>query len=298
MIKTGLVCLLFIFISRLTFAQSITYSTEEKPVTEIIADLESQYDLHFSYAPKYLRGKTASLAVTDEPLASVLINLLGQIQLTYRELEGGYITIIPHESIPVQLQLVDRETGQSLPFATVRIAGSQRGYVSDADGRFNFLLEEPAGLSLEFSFLGYRPQYILADTLAGYSQATLALAPNVTALSEVLIREYITNGIQTDERGTTVTIKPQEMAILPGLSERDILLSAQIIAGVGSTDETASGINVRGSGRDNTFIYWNNIPIYSASHYFGNISAFIPATIGGLEIYKNYIPVAYGNSSA
>ncbi|HAA13093.1 MAG TPA: hypothetical protein DCE41_15940, partial [Cytophagales bacterium] len=202
MIKTGLVCLLFIFISRLTFAQSITYSTEEKPVTEIIADLESQYDLHFSYAPKYLRGKTASLAVTDEPLASVLINLLGQIQLTYRELEGGYITIIPHESIPVQLQLVDRETGQSLPFATVRIAGSQRGYVSDADGRFNFLLEEPAGLSLEFSFLGYRPQYILADTLAGYSQATLALAPNVTALSEVLIREYITNGIQTDERGT------------------------------------------------------------------------------------------------
>ncbi|MEL6534076.1 MAG: TonB-dependent receptor [Bacteroidota bacterium] len=298
MIKNGLLGLLLLLVGGAAYGQNITYTAEEKPVTEIIADLEAKYDLHFSYAPKYLRGKTASLSVTDEPLTAVLVNLLGQVQLTYRELEGGYITIVPHESIPVQLRIVDEESGLGLPFATVRIGGTHQGFVADEDGRFNFLLEEPAGLTLEFSFLGYRPQYILADTLQNYSQATLALKSNVTALSEVLIREYITNGILTDERATKVTILPQEMEILPGLSERDILLSAQIIAGVGSTDETASGINVRGSGRDNTFIYWNNIPIYSASHYFGNISAFIPASIGAVDVYKNYIPVAYGNATA
>ena len=59
------------------------------------------------------------------------------------------------------------------------------------------------------------------------------------------------------------------MEVLPGLSERDVLLTAQILAGINSNDETASGLNIRGSSRDNTFIYWNDIPIYQSAHYFG-----------------------------
>ena len=86
-------------------------------------------------------------------------------------------------------------------------------------------------------------------------------------------------------------ILPQEMEVLPGLSERDVLLSAQIISGISSNDETASGLNIRGSSRDNTFFYWNNIPMYQAAHYFGNISSFIPSSIGEVDIYKNYVPV-------
>ncbi|NQZ77736.1 MAG: TonB-dependent receptor plug domain-containing protein [Ekhidna sp.] len=114
----------------------------------------------------------------------------------------------------------------------------------------------------------------------------------------MIVQEYLTKGISVDDKASKIQVDIQDMEILPGLSERDILLTAQILAGIGSTDESAGGLNVRGSSSDNTFLYWNQIPVYQPAHYFGNISAFIPASIGKVDVYKNFVPVKYGGSSS
>ncbi|MEO1054926.1 MAG: TonB-dependent receptor [Bacteroidota bacterium] len=290
----------FLLISTTLFGQeiSISYVANEKPLNQVLKDLEKEYDLHFAFSPQELKGKRTSVSAQNQPLTDFLTAVLQPHALKYELVEAKFIAVIKPQSAFVSVKVVDAETGQALPFATVRRKGTYLGSVADEKGDFNIIVDNPLDAVLEFSYLGYLPHDLAVANYDGSKRLSIALRAEVQELQEVVVKEYLNNGITTDDRASKITIKPQEMEILPGLSERDILLSSQILAGINSNDESASGINVRGSSRDNTFIYWNNIPVYQPAHYFGNISAFIPSSIGRVDIYKNHIPVDYSGASA
>ena len=63
-------------------------------------------------------------------------------------------------------------------------------------------------------------------------------------LQEVFIAEYLTTGIRKKD-GSSVTVSPNKLGILPGLTEPDVLQSLQLIPGVQSPTETASGLFIR-----------------------------------------------------
>ncbi len=300
MIRNCLITIVIIAFSQNLFGQdiSVDYQASDRSLVQIFRDLEKAYDLHFAYSTRELRGKKASVNAANQNLGSFLINLLRPHQLKHELVEEKFVSVTSPESVFIRAKAVDQETGESLPFATLRLKDTYQGAIADADGNFSVVIHEPLDAVLQFSFLGYQTYELNIDDYNDPELLQIDLVPDVRDLQEVVIREYINNGITTDDRASKITINPSEMEILPGLPERDILLSTQILAGINSNDESASGMNVRGSSRDNTFIYWNNIPIYQSAHYFGNISSFIPASIGKVDIYKNHIPVKYSGASA
>ena len=300
MIRKYLLLILLISLSCDLLGQdiSVSYEASDKPLTQIFRDLEKQYNLHFAYSTRQLKGKRASVKAIGQNLSDFLKAVLKPHQLQHELVDEEFVSVKSPESVYIRAQVVDSETGESLPFATLRLKDTYTGSISDQQGNFDVVIDEPIGAVLEFSFLGYQTAELAIENYENPDRLQISLAPLVQNLQEVVVKEYINNGITIDDRASKIRIKPQEMEILPGLAERDILLSAQILAGVNSNDESASGINVRGSSRDNTFIYWNNIPVYQPAHYFGNISAFIPASIGQVDIYKNHIPAQYSGASA
>lgn len=276
----------------------ITYTANDKPLSQVFRDLERDYEIYFAFSPTQVKGKKVTIQATGKDLQGFLAELLRPLKLVHELIEKKFISVKTPKSVYFRAQIFDGETGETLPFATARLKDSYLGGVSDADGRFKLFIDEPLDATLEFSFLGYNPQNLDLNTYESGNELQISLQPETTTLQQVVIKEYLNSGIASDEKASSFKILPQEMEVLPGLSERDVLLSAQIIAGINSNDETASGLNVRGSSRDNTFIYWNDIPMYQSAHYFGNISSFIPASIGEVNIFKNYVPVKYGGSSA
>ncbi|MEM7298839.1 MAG: carboxypeptidase-like regulatory domain-containing protein [Bacteroidota bacterium] len=296
------ISLLFLFslIGTYLMAQErkITYSANDKNLSVVFKELEKAYDIHFAFAVDDVKDKKVSIEAEAQDLSSFLNKLLTEYQLSFEIVDDNFISVTKAASILIRMSVNDAETQEALPFATARIAGTDQGYIADVDGKFEMIIKDPMNTALEISFLGYDPKKIEVGNLDPSQSISIALGRSAQELKEVVVKEYLTKGIAVDDQASRITVDIQDMEILPGLSERDILLTAQILAGIGSADESAGGLNIRGSSRDNTFIYWNKIPVYQPAHYFGNISSFIPSSTGKVEVFKNYIPVAYGGSSS
>ena len=128
------------------------------------------------------------------------------------------------------------------------------------------VLEEISSL-IHVNFEKINERYII---ISSYSSLD-----NIQILSDVIIRGYLSKGI-TKHKDATFHIKPKKLEILPGLTEADVLESIQLLPGVISPNETATGFTVRGGATDQNRIIWDGINMYHKGHLFGMLSPFNP----------------------
>lgn len=114
-------------------------------------------------------------------------------------------------------------------------------------------------------------------------------------LEEVIIKEYITAGVIKKNDDTSISLSPKKLGILPGLTEPDVLQSIQLLPGVQSPTETASGLYIRGGTPDQNLILWDGIKMYHSGHFFGTISAFNPYITDEIKLYKSGTKARYGS---
>ncbi|MBR9914379.1 MAG: TonB-dependent receptor plug domain-containing protein [Algicola sp.] len=131
------------------------------------------------------------------------------------------------------------------------------------------LSELEAQLSVTFEWVDDR--YIIVIT----NEASGRDITKVQELERIVVKSYLTQGIAKNSDGSYL-IKPKELGILPGLTEPDVLESVQLLPGVMSPNETASGFLVRGGKVDQNRLIWDGINIYHKGHLFGMISPFNP----------------------
>ncbi len=78
------------------------------------------------------------------------------------------------------------------------------------------------------------------------------------------------------------------------LGEVDVLKTLQLLPGVQSGSEGASGLYVRGGGPDQNLILLDGVPLYNVSHLFGFFSVFNADAINKVELTKGGFPARYG----
>lgn len=274
------------------------YQVSNRSLKQVLNDLEKQFSIYFSFNPDELKNERVTISENYEGLSNLLDLIIAQTSLELEQIKGEFYVVKKPASKYIDIQVLDNETGSPLPYATLRLQGTSLGQVAGLDGAIKLVLPNPKGAILEVSYLGFQTKTIAVESISTKDRFSVNLSPTPIELTDFEVKEYINVGIGSDPKANSFRILPQQMEILPGLSERDVLLSAQIISGLTSNDESASGINVRGSAPDNTLLYWNDVPIYHSAHYFGNVSSFIPSSTGSLDVYKNYIPVRYGGATA
>jgi hypothetical protein len=112
-------------------------------------------------------------------------------------------------------------------------------------------------------------------------------------LDKVVIRSYLAKGIEKNSQGT-YKIYPSRLGILPGLTEPDVLESIQLLPGVLSPNETASGFFVRGGASDQNRLIWDGINIYHKGHLFGMISPLNPNVTSEIRFVNKGTHARYG----
>lgn len=274
------------------------YRASNRSLKQVLNDLERQYPIYFSFNPDELKNERISISKTYSSFEELLDRIIAQTKLELEQIKDQFYVVKRPASKYLDLRVVDSENGLPMAYATIRLQGTSQGQVTGLDGNIKLVLQNPKSSVLEVSYLGFQDYSIDVSSISTRDQFVIKLTPSPVALTDFEVKEYINVGIASDPKANSFRILPQEMEILPGLSERDVLLSAQIISGLASNDESASGINIRGSAPDNTLLYWNDVPIYHSAHYFGNVSSFIPSSTGSLDIYKNFIPVRYGGGTS
>jgi len=82
--------------------------------------------------------------------------------------------------------------------------------------------------------------------------------------------------------------------IPPLLGEVDVIRSLQLLPGVSTVGEGASGFNVRGGSIDQNLILLDEAPVYNSSHLFGFFSVFNPDAVKDVKLLKGGIPAQFG----
>ncbi len=267
------------------------------PLKEVLFALEQQFDVKFTFAEVDVHDKKVTVSLSDYDLTTVLKQLNSQTNLQFKTITDRYISILNSiEKGTVCGFITAKNSTMPLSGATIATSLKTKGTVTDENGYF-FLNNIPKNDILTVTFIGYQSIVIAAVELQKKSCPTLALLTELTNLGEVIIQNTLITVIQKQADGSDL-IQPDVLGILPGLTEPDVLQSLQLLPGIQSPNETASGLHVRGGTPDQNLILFDGIRMYNSAHFFGMVSAINPYVTKKIKVFRNGASAKYGNHTA
>jgi len=188
----------------------------------------------------------------------------------------------------------DKQTGEGLPFATVQVKGSNKGVTTNIDGYFT-LVKVPSDTSvLLVYYVGYQKMEVYLDPELA-KKVLLVQLPSANNLKEVLVtaaREDVVLVNQADV--STIKMTPKKLEQLPNIGERDIMRSFQLMPGISASNESSSGLYVRGGTPDQNLILYDGFTIYQVDHLYGFFSAFNSNALKDVQLYKGGFESRFG----
>ncbi len=272
----------------------VTKNYNKAPLHQVLTEISESYGLIFSFSNDVVKNKVITLSLNNTSLDEVLVTLRALTNLTFNKISDRQVTVsAPDTKTSICGYIFDANTNGPLSYASVLIKDANEGVISDENGFF--ILEKiDKNSSITIQYVGYAEKTIPVATFKKSDCQRIRLITESTALEEVLIIEYITKGLGKNIDGS-LGILNEELGILPGLIEPDIFQSLQLIPGISSPDETATGIQIRGGSPDQNLILWDNIKMYNTGHFFGLISAFNPHVVSSTKVFKGGADPKYGD---
>ncbi|SHG72425.1 Outer membrane receptor proteins, mostly Fe transport [Flagellimonas flava] len=265
---------------------------DKVPLTKVLLDLEEIYKVRFSYKADLLEDKVVSLKTHEVNLQEILRVLENDTKVSIESIDDRYF-IVSEAKVIFCGYLRDESDNSPIVGASIFDSNNTRGAVSDDNGFFK-LEKVPGNATITISFLGY--QTLEMDGKDGNQEdcPIYLMIPEFEELQEVVVREYLAKGVSKSNDGA-ITTNPQQQEILSGLAEPDVLQSAQLLPGIESPSETATGLYIRGGSPDQNLILWDGIKMYSSDHFFGTLSAFNPYIVKEMKVYRSGAQPEYGD---
>lgn len=274
------------------------FAFDGAPLRDVIENVEQRSDWRFLYSDALVAPVNIGFRADADALPDTLSRVLAPEGIRVEaDRERRRVLLVPAPKSEEQEQrrvvrgrVVDAETGEPLPFATVTWDDGQRGAVADAAGAFVLALPlrqaqgtpatvEP--LPLTASFVGYDPQ-----TVASRADALVfRLRPDAEAYAAVVVDAF--SFLAPVDTAWAARLQPGRYGVIGeggGLRALDVLPS---VAPSAAFDE---GLIVRGSPSDAFEVRLDGVPIYSPRHLFGLVDAFNSDALRSVGLYVGVAP--------
>ncbi len=272
---------------------SLRSQTEKRkqPLTNILDELHSKFECNFSFVDKDLENIFVVPPDQDLSLKKTIIYLQNNTNLQFVILGDNFITITKKRkpSYSICGYLIDINTNEVITGCVVQTA--EESVITDEKGYFK-LLKVTDDAIVSFRHISYIIFTEYAKVYHTRQCETIFLESKTENLSEIILKNYLTNGINKTIDGS-ISINYKNFGTIPGLIETDVLQTIQAFSGFQSVNETVSNINVRGGTHDQNLILWDGIKMYQSGHFFGLISAINPRITKKVSLYKNGTPASY-----
>lgn len=187
--------------------------------------------------------------------------------------------------------VISSEDGQPVIGASVRVAGTKQGTVTNAAGEFT--ISVPSGASLEVSYIGMITKKVKASR-----NMRVELAPDDTELDEVFVVAYGTakKSSFTGSAGVVDSKKLEKRALTNATAALEGNVSGvQVTSALGQPGSSAN-IRIRGFGSANA----SNAPLYvvDGAVFNGSIGDINPADIESMTVLKDAASTSLYGSSA
>jgi hypothetical protein len=189
--------------------------------------------------------------------------------------------------------LRDSDNGEGLIGATVYVDEIASGTTTNLYGFYSISLPEGT-YNITFNYLGYDA---LVETfeLAADRTFDIEMMPDRELLQTVEITaEKANENVSNLEIGVERMDIKMVKGIPQFMGEVDIIRSIQLLPGVSTVGEGATGFNVRGGNIDQNLILLDEATVFNSSHLFGFFSIFNADAVKDLTLYKGGVPARYG----
>ena len=271
------------------------------PLSKALKTIHEKYQVKIAYDNALVQNIVVALNLNSLSLSESFERLLGGTPLTYEKVGENFV-IVPRPPEPAkQIEkvdlsvtgiIVDDETGETLPQAIINIKGTNIATTTNNDGHFSLLNVPSDTCSFIIQYLGYVSQTIRVKETD--KQLVVRLKSDTKILDEVVVLDEYNQAIHIDEKASAAVFNPKSLASLPSLGEQDISRTLQLIPGVTATDESSSGMIIRGSHSSYNLTMLDGMTIYQQDHFFGAFSIINADIIKDVRVHKGLFDAQYG----
>jgi hypothetical protein len=332
-IKTGVTTLFLFLAIHTTYSQGIddiiiSGSYKNRPVIEIMKEMEDSFPVVFHYNYETVRNLKFSGSFTGIPFYALVERLVDNSELTYIIVQNQVflvprvemIAIVgknprneiqdindqrnvimvgnPHDAGKYRLCRLsgvvrDGKDKSTLVGTTVEVVNTSMHAVSGINGGYHLELN-PGNYTLKVRCLGYETTYIKIRVV-GPGKLDIDIFEASHQLSEVSVYARRPDRNVSGNQMSVYELDALDIKKLPlMMGERDIMKSLTMAPGVVSVGEFGSGINVRGGGEDQNLYLIEGAPLFNTSHAMGLLSVLNPDIVTGVSLFKGHIPAQYG----
>ena len=196
------------------------------------------------------------------------------------------------KKVTISGYIKDASNGESLPGALITVKDKNVKASANTYGYYSVSVV-PGRHTLIYHFMGFQSVEkainLSRDTVVSISLSSSSQMMNEVVVSSARKSENVRRPLTVQEL-SMVKIKQ----LPPMLGEADIIKSFQLMPGVSTVGEGASGFNVRGGGVDQNLILLDEAPLYFTSHLFNLFSVTNPDAMKDASLYKSEMPARFG----
>ena len=186
------------------------------------------------------------------------------------------------------------DSGERLPFADIVIKGVNQGTSTNVDGYFSLFNVPTDSFRLEIMYVGFQSTERLIEVGNDDIQDLEIGLSSGVSLTELTINANSFKIMNASEGVSSVRISPAQLALLPNVGEVDIFRSLQLLPGISASNESSSGLYIRGGTPDQNLVLFDGMTVYNVDHFFGFFSAFNADAIKDVQLFKGAFPAKYG----
>ncbi|MFD1145086.1 carboxypeptidase-like regulatory domain-containing protein [Larkinella insperata] len=188
----------------------------------------------------------------------------------------------------------DAANGEGLIGVSVFVKETETGITTNSYGFYSLTL--PAGTyTLTYTYVGFARETRTVDLTGENVRLNIELQEEGRDLQEVTVSTRREDDNVKSVAMSVNTVEMKTIQKMPALlGEVDVIRSIQLLPGVSTVGEGATGFNVRGGNVDQNLVLLDEAPVYNSSHLFGFFSVFNPDAVKDVKLVKGGIPALYG----
>jgi hypothetical protein len=306
----------------------IVDETEEgKSLAPFLTDIEKKTGVRFYFLPEWIDNISFTEGNVGGSLSAALDELFLGTDLSYVIINENTIVIVkdptqtlernkvlqeanrgqrkidkliigyeakssPKKRILFSGRVIDGKSKDPLIGANITVRDLKIGTVTNQEGKFELFLT-PGFHAISYSYVNFEEKIVDLEIYSD-GELNIELEETPTLLDEIVVVDRAAREITTSGIGQT-QLNLKDIKRAPAmLGEVDLIKQVQVLPGVTTAGEAASGFNVRGGSVDQNLILYDGLPVFNSSHVFGFFSSFNSEAIRDVTFFRGGIPAEYG----
>jgi len=215
---------------------------------------------------------------------SLLIVLLASV---------GLSNLYAQNKVTLSGYVKDSANGEALGSSSISVEGNTISTQTNMYGFYSLSLS-PGSYTILISNFGFKTEKFELEILNNLTK-NIDLSRTESNLKNAVVKgKKKENQVEKVEMSTNNLNIIQIKKVPALLGEVDIVKSVQLLPGVSTVGEGATGFNVRGGSIDQNLILLDEAPVFNSSHLFGFFSVFNPDAVKDVKLIKGGMPAQYG----